>query len=516
MMKAIGAVMALMALFFVGRAEAATCGTLPFALTNGTLADATQVMANFNQLLNCANTLLAPLASPTLTGTPSAPTAGPSTNTTQLATTAFVKTAITNNNAASYTNAKTSCGAAGDGVTDDTSAINNCITTVNGAGGGVILFPAGTYLVCSTVTLQTGVILMGEGHNASIIKACATGSNDVIQTAGFATNTGTNNPVGPFGWGLSGIAINGNKGARSGGNCLSVYGYNYVLNNVDIGFCFAHGLYSEWSTSTTVPVAAGGESMESQILDVRTYQNGQDGIHWNGPHDSQMVNVRTFLNGHFGALFDNSASHSGGGTFLTNFHSYANTSTGVSVNANILFNGLESESNFGEGIDCTGTTFGSLQGANLVVFSNIDQGLNLHLGCPATLSAVQAFNNTSTGIQISNAATIAGAWVFSNTGDGIAVGTGDTELSSLRVENNSGIGINISNNVGDVVISGKSSGNTNQINLGTTLSVNSIISLVSFNTGGGQTSYSGAFAANTYVNIQTAGTGALAAVFSHP
>ena len=40
--------------------------------------------------------LKAPLASPTLTGTPTAPTATSSTNTTQIATTAFVKTALDN------------------------------------------------------------------------------------------------------------------------------------------------------------------------------------------------------------------------------------------------------------------------------------------------------------------------------------------------------------------------------------------------------------------------------------
>ncbi len=40
--------------------------------------------------------LLAPLASPALTGTPTAPTAASGTNTTQLATTAFVQTAIAN------------------------------------------------------------------------------------------------------------------------------------------------------------------------------------------------------------------------------------------------------------------------------------------------------------------------------------------------------------------------------------------------------------------------------------
>lgn len=38
-------------------AAAQTCGTYPNTLTNGTTADATQVMANFNFILNCVNTL---------------------------------------------------------------------------------------------------------------------------------------------------------------------------------------------------------------------------------------------------------------------------------------------------------------------------------------------------------------------------------------------------------------------------------------------------------------------------
>jgi hypothetical protein len=44
--------------------------------------------------LNAAIALRAPLASPVLTGTPTAPTAAPATNTTQLATTAFSAAAI--------------------------------------------------------------------------------------------------------------------------------------------------------------------------------------------------------------------------------------------------------------------------------------------------------------------------------------------------------------------------------------------------------------------------------------
>jgi hypothetical protein len=49
---------ALLALLPLG-AEAANCNSNPFTLTNGQTADATQVMANFNNLLNCSNNNLA-------------------------------------------------------------------------------------------------------------------------------------------------------------------------------------------------------------------------------------------------------------------------------------------------------------------------------------------------------------------------------------------------------------------------------------------------------------------------
>ena len=56
-------------LFCLASAPAwAICASSPFNLTNGQTADATQVMANFNNVLLCANTLLAPRNSPTFTG----------------------------------------------------------------------------------------------------------------------------------------------------------------------------------------------------------------------------------------------------------------------------------------------------------------------------------------------------------------------------------------------------------------------------------------------------------------
>ena len=60
-------------------------------------------------------------------------------------------------------------GAVGDGVTDDTSAIQAAIDACATAGGGVVYFPPGTYAVTQiTINAQDNVQLKGTG-NASVI-----------------------------------------------------------------------------------------------------------------------------------------------------------------------------------------------------------------------------------------------------------------------------------------------------------------------------------------------------------
>lgn len=67
------------------------------AAKQDTLVSGTNIKTvNNNSLLGSGDISLATLASPTFTGTPTAPTATAGTNTTQIATTAFVKTAIDN------------------------------------------------------------------------------------------------------------------------------------------------------------------------------------------------------------------------------------------------------------------------------------------------------------------------------------------------------------------------------------------------------------------------------------
>jgi hypothetical protein len=77
-------------------------------------------------------------------------------------------------------------GAVGDGTTDDTSAIQACISAV---GSGTVYFPAGTYKVTSTLTVgTTAVHLRGAGKQATKVKFAPTANDTLISvTAGAST-----------------------------------------------------------------------------------------------------------------------------------------------------------------------------------------------------------------------------------------------------------------------------------------------------------------------------------------
>ena len=76
-------------------------------------------------------------------------------------------------------------GAAGDGTTDDTTAIQNAINEINSLGGGVVFFPAGTYNVSSTLTVSNYVTLQGSGPKASYIRTTSATNNVVNITGSF-------------------------------------------------------------------------------------------------------------------------------------------------------------------------------------------------------------------------------------------------------------------------------------------------------------------------------------------
>lgn len=79
-----------------------------------------------------------------------------------------LKEAIANKDARLY-NAK-EYGAVGDGVTDDSAALNELIGLVGKNGGGTIFLPKGVYMLDSALIWKSNVSLVGEGVGISVLK----------------------------------------------------------------------------------------------------------------------------------------------------------------------------------------------------------------------------------------------------------------------------------------------------------------------------------------------------------
>lgn len=135
----------------------------------GAAADLTARLTALDALV----ALKAALASPTFTGTPSAPTAAANTNTTQLATTAYVQTEMADEvtrTDGTYALASSvpvnvkAYGAVGDGTTDDTAAIQAAVNAAQLLNTSVY-FPATTayYKITADIEIsRAGTRIIGE------------------------------------------------------------------------------------------------------------------------------------------------------------------------------------------------------------------------------------------------------------------------------------------------------------------------------------------------------------------
>ena len=70
-------------------------------------------------------------------------------------------------------------GAKGDGVTDDTTAIQTAIDTI-AASSGFVFFPSGTYIVTSGITLESNLCVQGQCKEDTIIKYTGLNNDDVM------------------------------------------------------------------------------------------------------------------------------------------------------------------------------------------------------------------------------------------------------------------------------------------------------------------------------------------------
>lgn len=142
--------------------------------------------------------LLAPLASPTFTGTPAAPTAAPGTNTTQLATTAFV---LANAGGGSVTNVTASAPLASSGGATPDISLTGIVPSANGGTGlantGTLAWPAsgGTAALLGTANVFTAAQTINGANLGIAITGAASGgtpsivANSPAQVVGASVGT---------------------------------------------------------------------------------------------------------------------------------------------------------------------------------------------------------------------------------------------------------------------------------------------------------------------------------------
>jgi polygalacturonase len=114
-------------------------------------------------------------------------------------------------------------GAAGNGSTNDTAAINKAILAANAAGGGTVVFPSGTYRSANSIHLLSNVTLQLDS-GSTIMGASGTGydapeSNPNSQYQDFGHSHFHNAMI----WGnnLSNIGFVGSGTIDGGGNLIT-------------------------------------------------------------------------------------------------------------------------------------------------------------------------------------------------------------------------------------------------------------------------------------------------------
>ena len=184
----------------------------------------------------------------------------------------------------------TTFGAQGDGVTDDTNALQAAIDAANGAGGGTIVFPAGNYLT-RTLTLHSRIVFRGAGMRATMLKKMPGTSSPILKSPGYDPPTGEPPPI--HSWSLQNLSLDGNRDAGGQGNGIQAYSSGFSLFNVTIYNCSGRGIWSEYHPDDP-PV---GEVLEAQLANVWVHHCTAGGIRWDGPKDSQWVNFVVYLCG---------------------------------------------------------------------------------------------------------------------------------------------------------------------------------------------------------------------------
>ena len=225
-----------------------------------------------------------------------------------------------------YTVSVKDYGALGDGVTDDTTAIKNAMSAVNSNNGGIVYFPAGTYIT-GNQTLYANMSLLGSGIGATTLRLKAGANTDLLSAQTSSINLSAALYTGIVGtlynFSVQNMTLDGNKANQTSGTSypLRFYGYNFTIRDIEVLNGYTGGVLTDWNGSSEI--ASPSDDMESLIENSKIHDCNGIGLQMGGPHDSRLMNVISFLpTSHCFHLAPNCL-----GTLALNCHGYAAPNT---------------------------------------------------------------------------------------------------------------------------------------------------------------------------------------------
>lgn len=182
-----------------------------------------------------------------------------------------VQSEIDNQKSGIYINVK-DYGATGDGVTDDTAAINDALAEAQTYDlGATLFFPAGEYLISSTITIPYvsghglgGISILGEGRYASVI--FSNSDIDLIEYVG--DDTDPNDSYNLFGISVQNIYLRYYGGNSTHTGISFTHCHQVLMLNVRIRY-FKTGVYlSHCPNSTFIGVGISANVTDARGFDV--------------------------------------------------------------------------------------------------------------------------------------------------------------------------------------------------------------------------------------------------------
>ncbi|GID03137.1 M10 family metallopeptidase C-terminal domain-containing protein [Pseudomonas sp. 008] len=302
-------------------------------------------------------------------------------------------------------------GAKGDGITDDTAAIQRAIDAAAAAGGGQVYVPTGTYIVSGGVEpsdgclmLKSNVYLYGDGMGATTVKVADGSDTKITGVIRSAYGEQTHD------FGVSNLTIDGNRDNTTGkidgwfnGYIPGQAGYdsNVTLDSVEIKDCSGYGFDPHEQTVNMVikNSVSHGNGLDGFVADFLSnstfennvaYDNDRHGFNIvTSTHDFTLTNNVAYNNGGNGIVVQRGSENipSPSNITITGGEVYGNGAEGVLIkmSSEVTVSGVDIHDNISAGV--------RIYGSNHVEL--IDNTLNSNsLGNPVPEIIIQSYNDT--------------------------------------------------------------------------------------------------------------------------